>query len=490
MIGAATPSEVRRSVLFSVTDRQMESFLAEKNFERSLVLGVLFQPNVFMPDIFFFISDPLYQHVHGRPRMLFEQAVHDGLIIPSFREPGTSSFHEALQVVEQAGIGGLLPREKRLEIADRLDEVTRTGLKYTNWPARSVAGRYRSLMIKVMTQDDPPLTGYETDAEIEEVASTWRNSTKWRIDCLDRALSDSSVELRRGTYMAEIARSVGLTRPPDDLRVIFGAAQEVGYSHEEVAALRNICLLMNDCYLYNMAAEHNCFPDFPKHNAWSTALINVITEAPISSPKGNVSTPPLLLDVEIPPIESLLAMSAFTLMRIREEYGLAYLAAARAWQRNPTDRNAHEVHERLVDYVKVIRTEFIQVRSGQNDKLIVAHESTAQLGWRVARLGMNALGSSIATGGSIAAAIDPQSSLGSILALGAIPAALVAVYETGTTIVGIRRAAELRRLSERRAYETEEMVVLRANQELSIPLLETTTVSDLGDVDAEVQQPD
>ena len=124
MIGAATPSEVQRSVLFSVTDRQMESFLAEKNFERSLVLGVLFQPNVFMPDIiffffffFFFISDPLYQHVHGRRRMLFEQAVHDGLIIPSFREPGTSSFHGALQVVERAGIGGLLPREKRLECA-------------------------------------------------------------------------------------------------------------------------------------------------------------------------------------------------------------------------------------------------------------------------------------------------------------------------------------------------------------------------------------
>jgi hypothetical protein len=485
MISAATQREVQRSVLFSVTDRQMESFLTERNFERSLVLGVLFQPNVFMPDIFFFISEPLYMHVHGRRRMLFEQAVHDGLIIPSFRERSTSSFHEALQVVERAGIGGLLPLEKRLEIADRLDEVTRTGLKYTNWPTQSVAGRYRTLMIRVMTGDEPPLTGYETDAQVEEVTRTWDHSHRWRIDSLDKAITEHSTELRRGTYMAEIAKSVGLAQPPDDLRAIFGAAQEVGYNREEVAALRNICLLMNDCYLYNMAAEHGCYPDFPKHDAWSAALINVLAE-PSSTAAGENTRPTLLLDLEIPPIEALLEMSAYTLMRIREEYGLAYLTAVRAWQRNPNDGNANEVRERLLEYVKIIRVQFARVGSGWQDHLIVAHESTSQLGWRVARLGMNAIGGGIAAGGSIATAVDPQSPLGSILALGAIPAALVAVYETGTTIVGIRRSAELRKLTERRARETEETVVLYSNQELSIPLSETAAAASSGDIDAEV----
>lgn len=476
MIGAASPREVRRSILFSVTDRQMESYLAEKNFERSLVLGVLFQPNVFMPDIFFFISEPLYLHVHDQRRMLFEQAVHDGLIIPSFREPGTSSFHEALQIIERAGIGGILPPEKRLEIADRLDEVTRTGLKYTYWPNQSVAGRYRTLMTSVMTRDDPPLTGYETDLQFEEVTSTWRHSQRWRMDCLDRAVREHSTELRRGTYMAEIAKSVGLTSPPDDLRIIFGAAAEYGCSRKEVAALRNICLLMNDCYLYNMAAEHGCYPDFPRHDVWSAALINVAAgESAIES--GTAERPTLILDLDIPPIEALLGMSAYTLMRIREEYGLAYLAAVRSWQRDATERNADRVRECLVEYIKIIRIEFARVGSGERNRLIVAHESTAQIGWRVARLGINAVGSGIAAGGAAATAADPQSSLGSLLALGAIPAALVAVYETGTTIVGIRRAAELRRLTENRARETDETVVLHANQELTMPLSQTATAS-------------
>jgi hypothetical protein len=460
----------------------MESYLAEKNFERSLVLGVLFQPNVFMPDVFFFISEPLYLHVHDQRRMLFEQAVHDGLIIPSFRERGTSSFHEALQIIERAGIGGILPPEKRLEIADRLDEVTRTGIKYTYWPDQSVAGRYRTLMTSVMTRDDPPLTGYETDLQFEEVTKTWRHSQRWRVDCLDKAIGERSTELRRGTYMAEIAKSVGLTSPPDDLRVIFSAAKEYGYGREEVAALRNICLLMNDCYLYNMAAEHGCYPDFPRHDVWSAALINVVARGP-NIESGDTERPTLILDLDIPPIEALLGMSAYTMMRIREEYGLAYLAAVRSWQRDPTEINADRVRERLVEYVKVIRIEFSRVGSGERDRLIVAHESTAQIGWRVARLGMNAVGSGIAAGGAAATAVDPQSSLGGILALGAIPAALVAVYETGTTIVGIRRAAELRRLTEKRVRETGETVVLHANQELSMPLLEPATASSLGEFD-------
>ena len=471
MIGHASPSEVRRSVLFSVTDRQMGSFLAEKNFERSLVLGVLFQPNIFMPDIFFFISDPLYSHVHGQRRMLFEQAVQDGLIIPSFRERGTSSFHEALQIVERAGIRGLLPQEHRLEIADRLDEVTRNGLKYTTWPTESVADRYGSLITNVMTRDEPPLYGAETDSQVREVISTWNNSQEWRIDCLARAINDSGGELRRGAYMAQIAKSVGLAGPVDDVSAIFGAAEEAGYDREELTALRNICLLMNDCYLYNMAAEHGCYPDFPRHDAWSAALLNsAASRSMISTPVED--WPTLILDVAIPSIETLIDMSASALMGIRDEYGLAYLTAVRAWQRHASGHNANEVQGRLSEYAEVIGREFSRSGNQRRDRMVVAHQANAQAGWRVARLGTNAIGSGLAVGGAIAAAVEPQSSLGSMLALGAIPAALVAVYETGTTIVGIRRSSDLRKMTEKKRRAEEATVVLRANQELSVPLLE------------------
>jgi hypothetical protein len=77
----------KRSALFSVADRQMEGIISQEQFDRSLVLAVLFQPYILVPDIFFFISSLLNFHFNERPMSLFERALQNGIIIPSFRSP-------------------------------------------------------------------------------------------------------------------------------------------------------------------------------------------------------------------------------------------------------------------------------------------------------------------------------------------------------------------------------------------------------------------
>jgi len=50
---------MKDKVYFSAADRQLESFLDEGSFEKSLVLNALFQPQILIPDIYCFISQNL-----------------------------------------------------------------------------------------------------------------------------------------------------------------------------------------------------------------------------------------------------------------------------------------------------------------------------------------------------------------------------------------------------------------------------------------------
>lgn len=54
----AQQQDVQRSVLFSAADRQMEKLITQRDFERDLLLAVLFQPRVLVPDIFLAQKSP------------------------------------------------------------------------------------------------------------------------------------------------------------------------------------------------------------------------------------------------------------------------------------------------------------------------------------------------------------------------------------------------------------------------------------------------
>ncbi len=76
-------------VYFSAADRQMESFLEQDAFDRSLVLNILFQDGVAVPDIFFAISTGLESHFRDPTLTLLEACIAEGLVAPSFRGPST-----------------------------------------------------------------------------------------------------------------------------------------------------------------------------------------------------------------------------------------------------------------------------------------------------------------------------------------------------------------------------------------------------------------
>src|SRR2546423_3361498 len=113
------------TALFSAADRQMESFLSfgflRSAFEESLLNNLLFEEYIVVPDIFYFISGGLDEHIKARSQAnsvgLLEAGLSEGFEIPAFRSPGTTSFREAFDLILDSGIAGLLPRVDCIGIA-------------------------------------------------------------------------------------------------------------------------------------------------------------------------------------------------------------------------------------------------------------------------------------------------------------------------------------------------------------------------------------
>lgn len=307
----------QRSALFSVADRQMEGILGQQQFDRSLVMGVLFQSYILVPDIFFFISSLLRSHFNEHPTSLFEKALQSGIILPSFRNPGCFSFEDALDVIVEQNIRGLLPDAR--QIAVRLDQGIEKASKFRHlhWPAdRLVAGRYMTLVRTCLTAEEPPWTG--DDGEFDVLQNVWQKGAMWRESCLEQAISESGGGLMRGKYMECIGRTLGLDGPVDDIRDLFRAAENAGCSRSELDALKGICQIMCYAYVYNQAIEQGSYADFPHYDAFVKAVLasehNVY---PVG--KSPNLWPTVQQMVEIPTINSLLSSDASALVDVRRD---------------------------------------------------------------------------------------------------------------------------------------------------------------------------
>ena len=74
-------------VYFSAADRQMENFLDKDAFDRSLLLNVLFQAGILVPDILFCISGGLEAHLKNPSLTLFEACLRMALSFQVFVQP-------------------------------------------------------------------------------------------------------------------------------------------------------------------------------------------------------------------------------------------------------------------------------------------------------------------------------------------------------------------------------------------------------------------
>ncbi|WP_250002137.1 hypothetical protein [Actinoplanes sp. M2I2] len=341
-----------RGTLFSAADRQIEGLLTQARFDTSLIEGLLFlDGGLIIPDIYFFISARLKSHLDSAAFSRLEAALEMGMVQPSFRSQETASFVDSLQVVRRAGIAGLLPGDQPDQIARRLDAALQRAADYQPafWPSESptsVAEHYQEIVESCLTGDEPPpVESGKAKAFLEDV---WRRSVQWRIDCLQRAVTASGSGLRRGALMKEIGRTVGIEGSVDDVRDLYKAARAFGLAEEDVNALKTICTIMNNCYLYNQAQQQVTRADFPAYDQSAEVVLTAgrLTDEAIragSTPRSE--RPRLERTVTAPSMDALMEADPRRLLGVRKDIHAEYLAAVRAWRREPSSQQA----ERLVD---------------------------------------------------------------------------------------------------------------------------------------------
>jgi hypothetical protein len=340
---------LEKGVYFSVADRQLEPFLDAHAFERSLVLDVLFQPGILIPDIFCYISRGLERHVLKSGRQsLFEACLAKNLVIPAFRAR-VRSFQEALAVIRGEGdparaIQGVLGSANA--VADRLQFAADVNPDFSPayWPEHDIGGKFEQVVERYLSRAEPPEIESGSGIDQEELKKLWKMTEAWRIDCIhearDRTREIASVGLRRGEIMNAVGRQLGLPEDHmvDDICELLGLAK----SAKESQALQFFWRWVGECYHYNHAKEFGAILSFPSYDPLGGLIANSVL--PVGMPLSITPPVPTLREiVKIPPLSILLKISPSEIIQVRQDLGPGYLTAVKTWCREPSEANASAV---------------------------------------------------------------------------------------------------------------------------------------------------
>ncbi|WP_261564652.1 hypothetical protein [Frankia gtarii] len=336
----------------------------------------------------------------------------------------------ALTTVENQGILGLMPHEVNRRAARRFDQAAGSGgFRYTTWPtSRLLAQSYEERLASILEPDDLPLSTLNLDdPDQARLQTVWQEARPWRHDAFEEAVRSSPGGLRRGAFMSAIGRSLGLAGPLHDIREIFLAAAQSGYSGAKLEALHGVCRLMNDCYLYNLASEHQNDINFPEFDTWAQLVLGAPGAEPLEPARGH-QWPTFEHAVNMPSPDAPMTLDPTELLAVRSDVYLDCDAALSEWQSSPGQNDEDHLRSALDAYAGAIRS---RCRASTAQRMTVTYGSAAI---RQGKLGVAALAAAASAAAS-ALELEVESLTARVLALaGAGVAALIAVGESGYSL--------------------------------------------------------
>ena len=349
-------------VYLSSADASLETYLGQSAFDRSLLLNLLFQPGVLVPDIFCFISIGLSKHLERRELSLFEAALQQGLVVPAFRSPAISSFESALEVVEGSGdpeqrIYGIHSQARR--VASRLDQAMKfgKGCKPEYWPSVDLGERFQHVVEKYLQTSDPPPLPQGCSLQQEDLNALWEYTKRWRIACVQEAIEETrtvaGVGLRRCILLNVIGKDLGLADNAHSIENASGLLDDPRVDPTVKHALHHYVRWLIDCYQYNSATELGAMPDFPEYEPLSGVVANALLAAE-PQPADEEQASHMRVVVPMPPIDSLLEMNPMVLVGIQNERGAAYRSALADWRMKRNSQTEQTLAEELRRYADEI----------------------------------------------------------------------------------------------------------------------------------------
>lgn len=349
-------AEQNEKIYFTVADRQMEIFLEKNAFEKTLIPTALFQPNILVPDIFFFISEGVEKNVLDHDHeTFFEACISEGIIIPDFRDGSTRSFTEDLEIITKQKIQGVRPRCH--ETAKKLQTAAEKNMNFSplHWPDQNVSEKFAEVVKECLgTQTELDTAGLN-EPEKRALESLWNDTLEWRTESIDEARQNSPGGLMRGEIMNAVGYSLGFPRERkvDDWSYLIPFAESKGVFEQFIAFSKWI----NECYHLNQAREFGAYHDALQFDP----LTSVVTKRLLNKERRSTSFKTVRKSVLFPnPLLLARHPRPSDLLRTRlSPLGSqsSYLTALEAWQRQPDSDNERELLNRMDAYSKQVRKE-------------------------------------------------------------------------------------------------------------------------------------
>lgn len=355
-------------ILFNAADNMMSNSINQYEFDKSLLLNILFQDKLILHEAYYFGSENLINHLNNDKVSitLFEAASKSGLIIPAYRNEKTSTLEDVYTKMEDiytgnnSGFNPLLDKHTRNVLFSISEKLSLNGDTFY-WPkadenGNSLGESYFELVKEQLSKEEFNGNVLKDQQRISSINKYWEGTEKWRLEFLEQAAENTQKNgnngMQRHELMKLIQKDIGI---PADLDININHILKI----KDKTIQKNALVFTKwttQLHHLNMAKYFNSSVNLPNYDLDTdflgdiafnnhTKTTNVISELKDENDKCLV---------KLPPLENLLSENPTNLIKIRKDFGDAYIYALKKWQDEPNEENLEIVKVALNRYCKKI----------------------------------------------------------------------------------------------------------------------------------------
>lgn len=336
------------NVYFGAADRQMEFYLQYEPFLRSLLFGLLFQGNLVIPDIFFYISNHLSTlQFDKKNQNIIDYCIRKGYIIPFFRSETGGNFIENYKEIKEQGILGMLKNSEK--ISKKLDNSQKkaSNFRYGVWPKARLSVGFEKFARDLFIDNHPKNNSNQFNI-------IWERTEDLRKNCIIDAINNTSGEgLQRGEIYKSIINRLHIKNAdPNDSRTIYENLKE----NEQKKDIRYFIKWVNYIYQFNQGIMFDLMPSLTKLDSIDIEFTdNIYDKNKQENPENQEKKRIVTFTSLIPTEKQLLTINFQDLFDIRDgEEGIEYFKNLSEWQNSPTDNLSNDLLNSIKKYITSI----------------------------------------------------------------------------------------------------------------------------------------
>jgi hypothetical protein len=336
-----------QEIYFGACDLQMEEFIDLAVFRRSMILGILFQGDLAIPDIFFFITHYIPEIIKSDEptRNFIASALRSDAIIPVFRSSAHTTFRSSLEKIRSDGIQGVHPEADK--VCDFLEEAVRgKKLHYRLWPDAAVSVGYKQILERCLWVEP-------TGAISPLFEQFWMRTRPVRTTIFDRLKPDDRGGYRRGDVMNAVHFHFSKSNKRiDDVKTIWSNLRD----KTEAEDVKRLLKWFTYAYQFNQGRMFELSPSLAAMDDVDIEFSRNLAALSKEDEVGIIWNDEFAIPGEL----ALLTVDPAFIFEVRNSTtGLDYFEAVENWQKQPSDETSNVLLDRLSRYTTELNRLFI-----------------------------------------------------------------------------------------------------------------------------------